>query len=174
MKFLSEQKALDQLQAIRFALKSEITENYELRAKNCLTCETQGVCCLDAHFVNVHISRLEAVTIKKSLSRLSTSHQQEINARVDAAIEKYSLKADGDTFKQTYACPLFEKGLGCLVHEDGKPVPCVLHACYERAEDLPPDELQTLAEDQIEDLNRRTYGHRSPLLPLPLALRFFR
>ncbi len=171
MKFLSEQKALDRLQTIKSDLRSEISDNYEHRAKNCLTCETQGACCLDAHFVNVHISRLEAVAIKKSLGNLPTEHQQNINKRVDAVIEEYSLTTEGDTFAQTYACPLFEKGIGCLVHQTGKPVACIMHACYERADDLPPDELQMQAEDQIEILNSRTYGKSRPLLPLPLALR---
>ena len=152
-------------------LKFEISENYEHRAKSCLTCETQGSCCLDAHFVNVHISKLEAVKIRKSLSRLPLRKQQEINARIDESIEKYSLTTEGDTFAQTYACPLFEKGIGCLVHRTGKPVPCIMHACYERADDLPPDELQMRAEEQIEILNSRTYGKSRPLLPLPLALR---
>lgn len=171
MRFLSEQKALEGLQAIKSDLRSEITEKYEHRAQNCLTCETQGACCLDAHFVNVHISRLEAVAIRKSLSTLPLRKQQEIHARIDKTIEKYSLTNEGDTFAQTYACPLFEKGIGCLVHRTGKPVPCIMHACYETADDLPPDELQTRAEEQIETLNVRTYGKARPLLPLPLALR---
>jgi len=173
MKLLSEQKALDRLQAIKSDLRYEVSENYEHRAKNCLTCETQGACCLDAHFVNVHISRLEAVAIERSLSKLQPKQRGEIADRVANTIEKYALRADSDTFEQTYACPLFEMGIGCLVHEDGKPVPCILHACYEMAEYLPPDELQMIAEDQIEELNIRTYGHFRQLLPLPLALRFY-
>ncbi|MBK8466235.1 MAG: hypothetical protein IPL32_10430 [Chloracidobacterium sp.] len=171
MKLVSQKKALERLQTIISDLKFEISNNYEHRARSCLTCETKGACCLDAHFVNVHISRLEAVAIERSLSKLPTSHQHEIYARIEDTVEKYSLKAEGDTFAQTYACPLFEKGIGCLVHEDGKPVPCIMHACYERAEDLPPNELQIRAEYQIEDLNTRTYGKSRPLLPLPLALR---
>ena len=171
MKLISEQKVLGYLQELISDLKSEITEKYEHRAKNCLTCETQGACCLDAHFVNVHISRLEAVAIQKSLNELPQQKQHEINARIDAAIEKYALTTESDTYAQTYACPLFEKGTGCLVHKTGKPVPCIMHACYERKADLPPDELQTRAEKQIENLNMRTYGRARPLLPLPLALR---
>jgi hypothetical protein len=66
---------------------------------------------------------------------------------------------------------LFEKGVGCLVHLDGKPVPCIVHACYDRREDLPPDEVQLEAEVKIADLNERTYGRRLPVLPLPVALR---
>jgi hypothetical protein len=167
MRFIGESKALAQLEEIISNLKFEISEKYEHRAKSCGTCKTQGSCCLDAHFVNVRISRLEAVAIKRSLGRLSPQKQQEINVRIDAAITKYSLTEAGDTF----ACPLFEKGIGCLVHNDGKPVPCIVHACYESAEHLPPDELQTKAEQRIDDLNIRAYGKSLPLLPLPVALR---
>lgn len=170
-RFLSENKALDILQKVKSDLRSEVRANYEHQAKSCRTCESQGACCLDAHFVNVHISRLEAVAIKKSLNASPLKTQHAISARIDDAIKKYSLTIEGDTFEQTFACPLFEKGIGCLVHNAGKPVPCIMHACYERAEDLPPDDLQAMAEDQIEYLNARTYGMARPLLPLPLALR---
>jgi len=171
MGFLSEQKTLLRLRSVISDLRSEIANKYEHRAKSCLTCETQGACCLDAHFVNVHISRLEAVSIQRSLGKLSLEKQAKINETIDATIEKYSLSAEGDTFAQTYACPLFEKGVGCLVHDDGKPVPCIVHACYERPEDLPPDELQMRVEVEIDDLNSQTYGGSQPLLPLPVALR---
>ena len=171
MKFLSQQKALRRLQEIILDLRSEISDKYEHRAKSCLTCETQGACCLDAHFVNVHISRLEAVGINEALARLPHAKQIEIDGRLDETIEKYSLTSEGDTFAQTYACPLFERGVGCLVHEQGKPVPCIVHACYERAEDLPPDDLQRKVEKEIDRLNARTYGLAPPLLPLPIALR---
>ncbi len=171
MKFLSEQKTLEGLQKIKSDLRSEITEKYEHRAKNCLICETQGACCQDAHFVNVHISRLETVAIQKTLDELPMQKQFEVNARVNAAIEKYSLTTEGDTYAQTYACPLFERGTGCLVHKTGKPVPCIMHACYESAADLPPDELQMAAERRIEKLNTQTYGRATALLPLPIALR---
>ena len=33
-------------------------------------CPTKGACCLDAHFVNVHISKLEAAAIVKTLENL--------------------------------------------------------------------------------------------------------
>ncbi|MFN0277401.1 MAG: hypothetical protein ACKVRN_02250 [Pyrinomonadaceae bacterium] len=135
-----------------------------------MTCKTQGACCLDEHFVNVHISRLEAVAIQNSLNQLPPQKRHEVNRRIDAAIEKYKITTDGDTYIQTYACPLFDKGIGCLVHKTGKPVPCIMHACYERKIDLPPDELQTAAEKRIDDLNVRVFGRTLPL-PLPLALR---
>src|SRR5436190_7651102 len=138
MRILSQQKALEQLDMVISDLRSEISNNYEHRAKSCLTCETQGACCLDAHFVNVHISRLEAVSIQKTLSQLPQQKLDKVNARIDAAIERYSLTAEGDTYTQTYACPLFEPATGCLVHNAGKPVPCIMHACYEQQSDLQP------------------------------------
>ena len=171
MKPLSQQKALEKLDRVISDLTFEISNNYEHRAKSCLTCETQGACCLDAHFVNVHISRLEAAAISKTLNQLPQHKLDDVNARIDAAIEKYSLTADGDTYAQTYACPLFETGTGCLVHHAGKPVPCIMHACYEQQSDLPPDELQTAAEARIETLNTQTYRRSLPMLPLPLAVR---
>lgn len=171
MRFLSESKAIERLDAIISDLKGVISEKYEHRAKSCHTCETQGACCLDAHFVNVHISRLEAIAIERSFRHLSPERQNQISARVGETIQKYSLSAEGDTFTQTFACPLFEKGIGCLVHESGKPVPCIMHACYEFEEDLPPDDLQTSAENKIAELNNRTYSIMQPPLPIPLALR---
>ena len=170
MKLLSEQKALERLKKLKSDLRSEVTEGYEHKAKSCLTCETQGACCLDAHFVNVHTSRLEAAAIKQTISGFSEEKQIEINGRIDAAISKYKLTDEGDTYGQTFACPLFEKGTGCLVHEQGKPVACITHACYENKADLPPAEVQAEQERLVDGLNTRTYGRSQPWLPLPLAL----
>lgn len=170
MKLLSERKALERLANLKSDFRSVIAEEFEHRAKSCLTCETQGACCLDAHFVNVHISRLEAVAITNSLSDLPPQKRREIYDRIDLTIEQYKLNSDGDTFAKTYACPLFEKGTGCLVHNSGKPLPCVAHACYENAADLPPDELTEQQETSIYDLNCRTYGDQLWTLPLPVAL----
>lgn len=169
MKLVSEKKALERLAEIKTALKAKIS-SYERRAKSCLTCNTPGACCVDEHFVNVHISRLEAAAIGKSLERLTTQKRDEVYERIDTVVTKYQLDGVGDTYARTFACPLFEKEVGCLVHNDGKPVPCIVHACYERKDDLPPDELQMRAEQRINDLNKLTYGHSLPLLPLPVAL----
>ena len=169
MKLISEKKAMERLARIKDDLTSEI-RGYERRAKSCATCETAGICCVDEHFVNVHISRLEAAAITKTLDRLPHHERAEISRRIKTAIDKYELTTAGDTFARTFACPLFERGTGCLVHNDGKPVPCIVHACYEREENLPPEELQTIAEQRIDDLHKRTYGLHLPLLPLPLAL----
>lgn len=170
MKFLSEQKALERLAKLKADFKTEIASTYEHRAKSCLTCETQGACCLDAHFVNVHISRLEAVAITGAIRNLPNEKQDPIYARIEAAIKTYDLVSEDDSFSKTYACPMFEKGVGCVIHNIGKPVPCITHACYENASDLPPDELQHRQEAIIDDLNLRTYGRPQPDLPLPVAL----
>ena len=172
MKTLSEKQALLKLGKLKTDFQDFIRENYEHRAKDCQTCPVQGACCTDAHFVNVHITRLEAVAVREALRKFDAAKQKEIYRRNAETIEKYDLKASGDTFAQTFACPLFEKGTGCLIHREGKPVPCIQHACYERQEDLPPDELQEAAEQKIERLNRQTYK-QSKWLPLPLWLRFF-
>ena len=167
MKMLAETKALEKLKSLKTEYKKRISDNYEHRAKSCLTCETKGACCLDEHFVNVHITKLEAVLIKKELHKFSAEKQTEIYERVENAIEKYDLKPEGDSFEKTFACPLFEKEIGCLIHEI-KPIPCIQHACYERREDLPPDELQTETEEKIERFNEQTYGKTAHWLPLPV------
>jgi len=170
MKFLSEKKALERLRNQISDLRSEISNGYEHRAKSCLTCEVKGSCCLDAHFVNVHISRLEAVNIRSILDAMPDARRQAVDKRIDETIERYGLNLQGDTFARAYACPLFEAGIGCLVHEAGKPVPCIMHACYEDQSHLPPDELQIAQEKKIDDLNARTYGRRDKWLTLPLAI----
>ena len=170
MKRLTEPKALSELKKLKETYREFIKINYEHNAKSCLTCETPGACCLDAHFVNVHITRLEAVAIKETLAKLSEEKQREIYRRAHETIEKYDLKTSGDTFAQTFACPLFEKGIGCLVHENGKPAPCISHACYENQEDLPPEKFQEQTEQGIERLNKRTYGNAWTWLPLPIWL----
>ena len=134
-------------------------------------CPTKGACCLDAHFVNVHITRLEAVAIRNTLAKLSVEKQKEIYRRAAETVEKYDLKSAGDSFQKTFACPLFEKDIGCLVHSEGKPAPCISHACYDNETDLPPEHLQENIENQIGRLNRRTYGNVESWLPLPVWLK---
>lgn len=169
MKPLSEKRALMKLRKLKDDFRAFIKQNYEHRAKDCASCETKGACCLDAHFVNVHITRLEAVLIKEGLAKLAPEKQKEISQRIAQTIEKYNLSGEGDTFAKTFACPLFEKNVGCLIHEV-KPIPCIAHACYERQEDLPPDKLQTEAEEKIERLNEQTYKQFPRWLPLPVWL----
>ena len=94
-----------------------------------------------------------------------------MSQRIDEAISKYDLSSEGDTFSKTYACPLFEKGTGCLVHHEGKPLPCIAHACYENKNDLPPDELTAEQEGLVGKLNELTYRKPANWLPLPLAIK---
>lgn len=170
MKMSAETKALSELSEIKAAYRSFIKENYEHRAADCAVCPTIGACCLDAHFVNVRITRLEAVAVRKILENLSEERQREIYNRAAETIEKYDLKSDGDTFEKTFACPLFEKGVGCLVHAGGKPAPCISHACYENQADLPPDYLLETVEARIEKLNKKTYGVGFTQLAIPVWL----
>jgi hypothetical protein len=170
MKYLSQSETLKRLKEIKLSFQNLVRTKYEPKAKSCLTCNVQGSCCTDAHFVNVHITRLEAVAIRQTLSELSEEKQREVFARAAETVKKYNLESSGDTFKRTFACPLFEKGAGCLVHKSGKPAPCIQHACYENREDLPPDRLQAETERSIERLNAKTYGTNWSWLPLPIWL----
>ena len=52
-------------------------------------------------------------------------------------------------------------------------MPCIQHACYENAADLPPDELLDAAEAEVDRLNRGTYRSPQPFLPIPLAVKRF-
>lgn len=169
MKFLSETEALQRLQKIKTDYQALIKTQYEVKAKDCLTCETKGACCLDAHFVNVHITKLEAKNISNEIAKFEEPKQVLLKKRISETIEEYNLTENGDTFSQTFACPMFEKEIGCLIHSV-KPVACIQHACYELQEDLPPDELQEETESKIARLNQQTYNE-SKWLPLPLWLR---
>lgn len=170
MKLISENFAVERLADIRDKFAGEIRGNYEFRAKPCSACESPGICCRDAHFVNVRITRLEAAAINSELSSLGQERRDAVRRRVDAAIEKYGLTGDPADLHKTYACPLFEPAVGCLVHHTAKPLPCIAHACYENQEDLPPDELLTQNELLVQRLSQRVYGRETTILPLPLAL----
>ena len=174
MRFISEKKAIAKLQSIKNAFAEAIQKGFEHRAKSCSTCNTPGACCLDAHFVNVRITRLEAAAIERRLDQLSRDHRVAVYSRIDDAIEKYQLTDPEDASSQIYACPLFEREVGCLVHEYGKPLPCIAHACYERKEDLPPDELLTEREIEVDKLNERVYGKPTQWLSLPVAIKMQR
>jgi hypothetical protein len=168
-----EHAALARLQRVKSAYQSFIKLNYEYAAEDCRTCPTRGVCCVDAHFVNVHITRLEAVAISETISRtprLNESGRRAVYQRARAAVERFNLRAAGDTFRQTFACPLYDPAVGCLVHARAKPAPCIQHACYENWEDLPPASLQARTEHRVEQLNREIYGSAWAWLPLPLWL----
>lgn len=173
MRKLSESAALARLQREKAAYQSHVVKRYEGAAQDCRNCPTAGECCTDAHFVNVHITRLEAAAIRETLARtprLDDSERRAVYERARKAVERYNLSASGDTFAQTFSCPLFEPKTGCLVHRRAKPAPCIQHACYERWEDMPPAELEWRAERRIERLNEEAYGAAWAWLPLPVWL----
>jgi len=174
MKLLSEKRALERLHELTQDFATELRRDYEHRAKSCARCMTPGACCLDAHFVNVHITGLEAVAIRETIDTLIEDRRSAVLERIDDAIEEYDLSSEGDTFAKTFACPLFEKGIGCAVHQRGKPLPCIAHACYEDKEDLPPDELLAQREGLVEKLNELTYRMPARSLPIPIAIKQLR
>lgn len=164
MKILAETKALFRLTEIRNEFRELIGREYEHRAKSCASCETPGACCLDAHFVNVRITRLEATAIRNALLRLPDEMRERVFARNEKVAEGMNARST-----EKYSCPLFEKGIGCLVHHTAKPLPCIAHACYERKEFLPPDDLLVERETEIEKLNRRVF-RSTTFIPIPLAI----
>ncbi len=170
MKRLGIMTALERLAELREEYRSDIVSRFEHAALPCSQCSNPGACCTDEHFVNVHISRLESVNIADLIDRLDAPERERVKGRIRGAILIYELSDDGDTFARTFACPLFERGTGCLVHNDGKPFPCLTHACYERREDVPPDEMLSIAETRIDRLNDRAFGRGHRWLPLPVAI----
>ncbi|MBX3268164.1 MAG: hypothetical protein KF831_15810 [Acidobacteria bacterium] len=167
MKLISEQKAIELANARKGAFAAKIGERFEHRAKSCATCEVKGSCCTDVHFVNVRITRLEARAINAVLSELPEEARTRVTERIRNSAERLENEKRAEA---KFACPLFERDLGCLVHGKAKPLPCITHACYERPQDLPPDELLAAEEAQMLRLERRAYGRNFAALPIPLAL----
>ncbi len=167
MKVLGRHKAFERLRKLKDDFRHAIAL-YERKASLCGDCVTPGACCLDAHFVNVRISTLEAESIKDVIGELPAMKKAAMLMRIEDAIERFKLREDPS---RTYACPLYERGVGCLIHDSGtKPLPCIAHACYENREDLPPDALLEKAEHEVDMLNTRVYGRPSALMPLPVAV----
>src|SRR5215210_2843399 len=101
MNSLAEQEALARLQRVKASYQTHIKLNYEHAAEDCRTCPVRGVCCTDAHFVNVHITRLEAVAIRETLERtprLTEAAKRDVYRRAREAVARYRLSASGDTF----------------------------------------------------------------------------
>lgn len=100
-----EQEALARLQRAKASYQTLVKLNYEGRAVDCRACPTPGVCCTDAHFVNVHITRLEAVAMRETLRRtprLTDEQRRAVYRRARGGGKRYNLRASGDTFAQTY------------------------------------------------------------------------
>ena len=171
MRITSETIAFEKLHELKTEFAERIRSGYEHRAKSCVTCDTPGACCLDAHFVNVHVTELESKAIRRVLDELPPARRKVMDTSIEETITRYELSGEGDTFSKTYACPLFEKGSGCLVHNRGKPLPCIAHACYENKEDLPPDALLEDAQVAVDELNELVYRKPAKWLPLPVAIR---
>jgi hypothetical protein len=166
MKIVAERKGLEEVRRIKELHARTIRSTYEEKAKDCITCETKGACCLDAHFVNVKVSRLEAILMVEELRGLEAEAFDRIKNRITNSIEIFGLSSESE---ETYACPLFDAELGCTVHKV-KPVPCVQHACYEKEEDLPPDVLGQEVENEIDGLVRAVYGKPVPYSAIPVAM----
>lgn len=171
MKLISEQKAIELANRRKGEFAAEIGERFEHRAKSCATCEVKGSCCTDVHFVNVRITRLDARAIIAVLADLPEEMRTRAEERVTRSAE---LLKNEERAEAKFACPLFEADLGCLVHGRAKPLPCITHACYERPEDLPPDELLAAEEAEVLRLERRAYGRNFAALPIPLAIETYR
>lgn len=173
MRRLNEADAVARLKRGKAAFQTHVKLNYEHRALSCRACPTPGVCCTDAHFVNVHITRLEAVAMRDTLARtprLNEDERRAVYVRAQEAVGRYGLTPNGDTLAQTFSCPLFMKGVGCLVHQRAKPAPCMQHACYENWADVPPLDAQWREEKRVERLNTEVYGAAWEWLPLPVWL----
>jgi len=171
MKLISEQKAIELANARKDDFAAEIGERFEHRAKSCATCKVKGSCCTDVHFVNVRITRLEARAINAVLADLP----EEMRTRAEELIARSAeLLKNEERAEAKFACPLFEHDLGCLVHGKAKPLPCIVHACYERPKDLPPDELLAAEEAEVLRLERRAYQRNFAALPIPLAIETYR
>lgn len=159
---------LAELLALKLRFQRRVRFVYEDQAEDCSRCTHQS-CCNDPHFVNVHVTRLEAAAIEARLATMAPAQRDEVRARAREAVEAHGL-VDGD-HERGYVCPLFARGVGCLVHGGGaKPAACIVHACYAREEDQPPRALEGAMEATIEGLNRAAYGEGWRWRSIPLWL----
>ncbi|MCS6885694.1 MAG: hypothetical protein RMM17_04990 [Acidobacteriota bacterium] len=166
----NKRKALVQLRRTKQRFAAYISQNYAHKARDCRTCSEQ--CCNDAEFVNVNITRLEAVAMLLTLlrsPRIGKEKYEQIITRARSCVAKYQLSKYGDTFSRTYACPLFEPKQGCLVHWKAKPAACIQHGCYEDWRDLPDEIEMRRVEAFVARLNRAIYGE-TQWAPIPVWL----
>jgi hypothetical protein len=169
MRYRSESKALIELTRIRQCLRASV-EPYETKATDCGVCDTRGACCQDEHFVNVRVTHLEATAIRNAVDLMPTEIQNAVYQRATVAVQKLQPKLEAAARHQTYSCPLYHPELQCLVHDTAKPSACIVHACYEKREDLPPDDILESAEASAAELNLRVYGRLRASMPIPVAI----
>lgn len=168
---VTEARALVQLREMKQAFARYIGKTYGHLAVDCATCQTP--CCADAEFVNVNITRLEAVAMLRTLEASSNHGPEkvaEVLRRAAASAQEYGLTEEGDTFEKTYACPLFEPGKGCMVHWKAKPAPCIQHGCYERWQDLPETRSMRRVEHSVAKLNEQVYDEPVEYQTIPIWL----
>src|SRR5690606_42043668 len=106
MRLVAESKAIKALVSGRREFASGVATRYEHAAKSCATCETPGACCLDAHFVNVRITRLEAAAIRKTIADLPEDLRETVVERAQDAVKRFDLN---EASTGTYACPLLDR-----------------------------------------------------------------
>ncbi|MBX7221697.1 MAG: hypothetical protein K1Y36_17225 [Blastocatellia bacterium] len=168
---LTENRALVQLREIKQGFARYIDRNFGRFAEDCSKCTTP--CCADAQFVNINITRLEARAMIETLresSKYGPDKVAEVLDRAQATATTYGLSEEGDTFEKTYACPLFEKGVGCLVHWKAKPAPCIQHGCYENWQHLPEAGTLRRVERTVARLNEQVYEKPVEFLTIPVWL----
>src|ERR1051325_11766618 len=105
---LEEAEALARLQRVKSSYQTHIKLNYEHAATDCRACPVRGVCCTDAHFVNVHITRLEAVALRETLRRsprLTFDGARAVYIRAREAVERYGFRAPGGALPPTLPRP---------------------------------------------------------------------
>lgn len=168
---MSRREALVRLRRMKQAFSRYIGRDYGHLAADCAACPTP--CCADAQFVNINITRIEAEAMIETLRespRRGEAKLREVVARAETAIQTYGLSEEGDTFAKTYACPLYEKGVGCLVHWKAKPAPCIQHGCYEHWEDLPETGTMQRVEARVEQIDAAVHGRAPRWMTIPVWL----
>lgn len=169
MKLRSRTNGLIALTRVRNELRSAVA-GFEEKAASCETCTTRGECCRDEHFVNVRVTAIEAQAIRSAIAELPTMLRDKVYARAELAANALSAAANSGDDRQTYSCPLYDAELQCLVHTTAKPAACIVHACYENADDLPPDELLETAERAAIEISRSVYGKDIDAVAIPFVV----
>ncbi len=165
---IGEGKALNLLKTFQNSFRKKIRIGFEVNALDCSECDSKGICCTDEKFVNVNITRLEAIAIGNELVQMPSDQFNSVVRKIEIAKEKIVSSGNVD-FEATYSCPLFFEG-NCLVHKTSKPISCIAHGCYSYPEELPPDTILNKAENSIGRLNSRVYKNAWNWLPLPIWL----